>query len=187
MKLYKQLNFPNSLLEEIVQATKIEMSTLNLGEAQIHFLKTPIAILNEHLQKTYAGIPALFNCILFHRPGNFPQALHLDCNNDEPPQLMNCAINIPILNCEDSYMEWYDGEYTTRVNANKGSDGIIRKFIEIDWQEQPNLIDKTIINQPTLVKVGVPHKVSVINKTRSLITFRFNGNPSFNTISGFFS
>lgn len=185
--LYKTLNLPVSIIEQVKSATLVEMSGLNLTAAQIHFLKTPAIILNKHLQEKYPGIPTLFNCILFHRPGNFPQALHLDCNNDEPPQLMNCAINIPILNCEDSYMEWYDGEYTTRVNANKGSDGIVRKFIEIDWQVQPNLIDKTIINQPTLVKVGVPHKVSVIDKTRSLITFRFNGNPSFDTISGFFS
>lgn len=183
MILYKKLNFTNSLLEEIVQATKIEMSTLNLDATQIHFLKTPIAILNEHLQKTYAGIPELFNCILFHRPGNFPQALHLDCNNDDPPKIMNCAINIPIMNCENSYMEWYTGDYTTSANSGTGPDGIVRKFIELKWKSTPQLINKTIIDCPTLVRVGQPHKVSVIDKTRSLITFRFRGNPTFESIS----
>lgn len=185
MELYKKLSFDTAIIEQVRQATLVEMSTLHLHEAQIHFLRTPIAIMNGYLQKHYPGIPSLFNCILFHRPGNFPQALHLDCNNDNPPQLMNCAINIPILNCEDSYMEWHSGNYSTSINSSTGPDGIVRKFIDIAWTSQPQMIDKTIIDSPSLVRVGIPHKVSVINKTRSLITFRFNGNPTYETVSTF--
>jgi hypothetical protein len=185
MELYKKLSFDATIIEQVRQATLVEMSTLNLNEAQIHFLRKPITIMNEYLQKHYPGIPNLFNCILFHRPGNYPQALHLDCNNNNPPQIMNCAINIPILNCEDSYMEWYNGNYSTSVNSSTGPDGIVRKFIDIAWNGQPQIIDKTIIDSPSLVRVGIPHKVSIINKTRSLITFRFNGNPTYETISSF--
>lgn len=183
MQLYKKLNLPEFLIEEIKNATFNEMSRLNLEAAQIHFLTNPVTILNRHFIENNVSVPLIRSCILFHRPANFPQALHLDCNNDNPPQIMNCAINIPIMNCENSYMEWYNGDYSTSVNSVTGPDGIIRKFINIEWDGQPQLIDKTIIDSPSLVRVGVPHKVSVINKTRSLITFRFNGNPTYETIS----
>jgi hypothetical protein len=182
MELYKKLSFDTSIIEQVRQATLAEMSTMNLNEAQIHFLRKPIVIMNEYLQKHYPGIPNLFNCILFHRPGNYPQTLHLDCNNDNPPQIMHCAINIPILNCEDSYMEWYSGNYSTSVNVSTGIDGIVRKFINLNWNEDPSLIDKVIIDKPTLVRVGIPHKVTVIDKTRSLITLRFQNNPTFDNI-----
>lgn len=182
MKLFKTLNFNDNIVEQIKQATLMEMSRIDLDSGQLHFLRKPGEVLNSYLQQTYPGIPHLFSCILFYRPAGYPQALHLDCNNDDPPQVIDCAINIPILNCDDSYMEWYSGAYNTKVNSNQGMDGFIRKFIELDWKEEPKLLDKTIINGPTLVKVGQPHKISVVDKTRSLITFRFKGNPSFDNI-----
>ena len=98
---------------------------------------------------------------------------------------MNCGINIPIANCEDSYMEWYNGNYSTSVNSSTGPDGIVRKFIDLKWGDYPKLIGKTIIDSPTLVRVGLPHKVSVVDKTRSLITLRFQDNPTFEYISTF--
>lgn len=185
MELFKKLNLNNDIVNELRTVTLTEMSNLNLESAQIHFLKAPREILNRYLQQKYPGIPDLFNCILFHRPGNFPQALHLDCNNDNPPKLMNCGINIPIANCEDSYMEWYNGDYSTSINSSTGPDGIVRKFIDLKWGDYPKLIGKTIIDSPTLVRVGLPHKVSVVDKTRSLITLRFHNNPTFEYISTF--
>lgn len=183
MQLYKKLNLPEFLIDTIKNATLNEMSNLNLASAQIHFLRDPVNILNRYFMENNINVPLIRSCMLFHRPANFPQALHLDCNNDDPPKIMNCAINIPIRNCEDSYMEWYDGEYNTKVNSNKGADGIIRKYLDLEWKAQPNLIDKTIIDAPTLVRVGIPHKVTVIDKTRSLITLRFQNNPTFDDIS----
>lgn len=182
MQLYKKLNLPDSLISKIKDATLNEMSNLNLASAQLHFLKDPVFILNRYFIENNINIPLIRSCILFHRPGNYPQALHLDCNNDDPPKIMNCAINIPIANCEDSYMEWYDGNYSTSVNASTGPDGIIIKFIDLKWGDHPRLLDKTIIDSPTLVRIGLPHKVSVVDKTRSLITLRFQNNPAFEDI-----
>ena len=183
MQLYKKLNLPNSLIKEIKDVTVNEMSRLTLSAAQIHFLTEPMYALNRYFVKNNINIPLIRSCILFHRPANFPQALHMDCNNNDPPQLINCGINIPIINCDDSYMEWYKGNYATKINAVTGTDGVVRKFINLDWKEHPTLIDRVIIDTPTLVKVNVPHKVTVINKTRSLITLRFQDNPTFDDIS----
>lgn len=185
--MYKKLNLPKSLIETLQNATLEEMASLNLLSVQIHFLAKPINILNNYFVKNNIDIPSIRSCMLFHRPGNFPQPLHFDCNNDNPPQPVNCGINIPIKNCEDSYMEWYSGNYTTRVNAVTGPDNIVRTYIDLDWKESPKLVERTIIDAPTLVKVNVPHKVTVTNKIRSLITLRFQNNPTFEDIRKLFS
>lgn len=182
MKLFKKLSLDNNLINQLQIATQREMAGLNLSSAQIHFLSEPVYIFNSYLALRQIR-PLVRSCILFHRPGNFPQTLHIDCNNDDPPQLMNCAVNIPILNCEDSYMEWYSGEYTTDVNSQVGPDGKTRKFIELNWQGQPEILTRTIIDQPTLVRVNQPHKVTVTDRTRSLITLRFFNNPTFEAIA----
>jgi hypothetical protein len=181
--LFKKISLDAGVVADIKACALEEMTQLDLTSAQIHFLTKPQYILGRYLNKQYPQLPRLHNCLLFHRPGNFPQALHIDCNNDDPPRQMLAAINIPLLNCEDSYMEWYGGQYKTVVNAATGPDGKVRKFLDLQWLSAPELLDKTIIDQPTLVRVNVPHRVSVISRTRSLITFRFAENPAFDAVA----
>lgn len=183
--LYKKLNFPDHLIDAVTAAAVSEMMKLDLPSAQIHFLTSPVHLFNNYLISEKIK-PIVRSCMLFHRPGNYPQPLHIDCNNDDPPQLIKCAINIPIRNCEDSYMEWYEGDYSTSVNSAIGADGRTRKFIDLAWQAEPRLLDQTVIDQPTLVKVNVPHKVSTIDRTRSLITLRFIDNPEFDNVAELF-
>lgn len=181
--LYKKIAIDAEVIEDIKACALEEMSGLTLDQAQIHFLSKPQYILGRYLKAKYPQLPSLHNCLLFHRPGGFPQALHIDCNNDDPPKQMLCAVNIPLLNCEDSYMQWYTGRYHTVVNAVTGWDGKVRKYLDLAWDGEPELIDQTIIDQPTLVRVNIPHRVTVINRTRSLLTFRFVGNPDFDAVA----
>jgi hypothetical protein len=181
--MYKKLILPRDLITEIQITAIEEMSTFDVNSGQLHFLIKPQHVMGKYLKMTYPELPFLYNCLLFHRPPNFQQALHIDCNNEDPPQLINCAINIPLQNCDDSYMEWYSGAYTTEVNATVGQDGRTRKFVELAWQGEPQLIEKTIIDQPTLVRVNQPHRISCISRVRSLITFRFSKNPDFDTVA----
>jgi hypothetical protein len=187
MSLYKKLNLPHTLVEEIKNCALAEMQDIQFGSMQLYFLKKPQYVLGMYLKQHYPVLPSLYNCILFYRPGDVQQELHIDCDNSEPPKLMQCAINIPILNCDDSYMEWYHGDYSTSVNAVQGNDGITRKFINLNWQQQPHLIEKVIIDAPTLVRVNVPHRITKTTQTRGLITMRFAGNPDFNQIEKLFS
>jgi hypothetical protein len=185
MQLHKKLNLPDSIIKEITSAAANEMLGLDLPSAQIHFLTSPVHLFNNYLLGKKIK-PLVRSCMLFHRPGNYPQPLHIDCNNDDPPQLIKCAINIPIKNCEDSYMEWYSGDYSTSVNSAVGADGRTRKFIDLAWQADPVLLNHSVIDQPTLVRVNVPHKVSTTDQTRSLITLRFVDNPEFDDIAELF-
>jgi hypothetical protein len=190
MLLYKKLNLPAALIEEIKNCALAEMQDMQFNSMQLYFLKKPQYVLGKYLKENYPDLPSLYNCILFRRPGGYPQPIHLDCNNEDPPQGIKCAINIPLLNCEDSYMEWYTGDYEISVASVKGRDGIVRKHLDLIWagddedeDTMPEVIDRVIIDQPTLVAVNQPHAVTVTDRTRSLITFRFATNPDFEQVA----
>jgi len=188
MKLFKTLNLPDSLIEEIKNCALTEMQDMQFGAMQLYFLKKPQYILGKYLKENYPALPSLYNCILFRRPGGYQQPIHLDCNNDDPPQGIKCAINIPLQNCDDSYMEWYTGDYEISVASVKGRDGIVRKHLELIWSDDdddfmPDVVDRVIIDTPTLVAVNQPHAVTVTDRTRCLITFRFATNPDFEQVA----
>lgn len=184
MTLYKKIELPPAVLEEIKNSALAEMQEIQFSSMQLYFLKKPQYILGEYLKENYPDLPGLYNCILFRRPGGYQQPIHLDCNNDDPPKGMKCAINIPLINCDDSYMEWYTGDYEISVAAVTGRDGIVRKHLELVWGAgTPDVIDRVIIDQPTLVAVNHPHAVTVTDRTRCLITFRFKTNPDFNEVA----
>jgi len=188
MTLYKKLNLPDSLINEIKNCALAEMQDMQFGAMQLYFLKKPQYILGRYLKENYPDLPSLYNCILFRRHGGYQQPIHLDCNNDDPPQGIKCAINIPLLNCDDSYMEWYTGDYEISVASVKGRDGIVRKHLELIWSDDdedymPDVADRVIIDTPTLVAVNQPHAVTVTDRTRCLITFRFATNPDFEQVA----
>jgi|Laugresu1bdmlbsd_1035121.scaffolds.fasta_scaffold39422_2 hypothetical protein len=189
MTLYKKLNLPDSLIEEIKNCALAEMQDMQFGAMQLYFLKRPQYILGRYLKENYPDLPSLYNCILFRRHGGYQQPIHLDCNNDDPPQGIKCAINIPLLNCDNSYMEWYTGDYEISVASVKGRDGIVRKHLELIWSDdddddfKPDILDRVIIDTPTLVTVNQPHAVTVTDRTRCLITFRFATNPDFEQVA----
>ena len=184
MKLYHKLNLNEDLVQRIKDAALGDMKSINLANGQMHFLKEPALCLNEFLSSEL--LPRVYNCILFHRPGGVQQPIHNDCNNKNPPETISCAINIPLINCEDSYMEWFEGDYSTKISEALGKDGITRRYVDLDWNTPPKVIDRIVIDAPYLVRVSVPHRVTITNKPRSLITLRFEGNPSFETIHQLF-
>lgn len=186
MLLYKKLNLPKTLVEEIKNCALAEMQDMQFNSMQLYFLKKPQYILGKYLKQNHPTLPSLYNCILFRRPAGYQQPIHLDCNNEDPPQGIKCAVNIPLINCDDSYMEWYTGDYKISVATVKGRDGIVRKHLDLIWADDdddddvmPDVIDRVIIDQPTLVAVNQPHAITVTDRTRCLITFRFETNPDF--------
>lgn len=157
----------------------------NVVASTIGFLELPRRILEEHLKPL--GFPPLHTCILFSRPGGASQEIHVDCSSAEELELINCAINFPIENCDDSNMQWFGGDFDYSTSEYVGKDGIKRKYVTLNWSSDPREIDQTIIDQPTLVKVCVPHRVSTTDKHRKLLTFRFKGNPDYDEIADLFN
>lgn len=90
----------------------------------------------------------------FVAPGT-SRGLHLDYNDPRWPTRANWALNIPIVNYENSAMEWYTGDYTSETYHRPG--GYISE--KLTWKSKPQLAESYCINSPTLVYVAVPHDV----------------------------
>lgn len=184
---YEKLNSLLDLIPELKSAAEKEIQYRgedNVIAGTIGFLELPRRILENRLLPM--GFPALHTCILFSRPGGGTQEIHVDCSSAEELELINCAINIPIDNCDDSYMVWYDGNYDCATSEYIGKDNVKRKYVTLKWNDTPYEINRTIIDQPALVKVCVPHNVTQTQKHRKLLTFRFKGNPSYEEIVALF-
>lgn len=184
---YKKLNFLSDIIPDLKSAAEKELRYRgedNVIASTIGFLELPRRILEKRLM--LLGFPALHTCILFSRPGGATQEIHVDCSSSEQLELINCAINIPIDNCHDSYMVWYGGKYDYSTSEYMGKDNVKRKYVTLTWNETPHEIDRTIIDYPALVKVCVPHNVTTTQKHRKLLTFRFKGNPHYEDIEALF-
>ena len=184
---YTKLNFLETLIPELKTAAEKEIQYRgehNVVAGTIGFLESPRRILESYLLPM--GFPGLHTCILFSRPGGAAQEIHVDCSSAEQLELINCAINVPIDNCDDSYMIWYGGHYDCATSEYMGKDNVKRKYATLKWHKEPEELDRTIIDVPSLVKVCVPHNVTTTQKHRKLLTFRFKGNPSYEDISALF-
>jgi hypothetical protein len=184
---YTKLNFLANLIPELKAATEREIKFRgedNVVASTIGFLELPRRILEQHLLQY--GFPELHTCILFSRPAGEVQEIHVDCSSADDLELIRCAINVPIENCDDSNMVWYGGEYKFSTSEYIGKDRIKRKYVTLNWHNTPEELDRTIINVPSLVKVCVPHNVTTTQKHRKLLTFRFKGNPSYEEIAELF-
>ena len=181
---YTKLNSLAHLVPQLKSAMDREINYRGEGNViagTIGFLELPKRILDEYL-KPY-GLPPLHSCILFSRPGGATQEIHVDCSSADELELIKCAINFPMENCDDSDMLWFDGDYECSTAEYVGKDNIKRKYVTLNWASEPAEIDRTIIDQPTLVRVCIPHQVSTTNKHRKLLTFRFKGNPDYDEIA----
>jgi hypothetical protein len=116
-----------------------------------------------------------FGIMFFVRP-NVSRGLHVDYNNKEVwDTTQNWALNIPIVNCDNSQMEWYDGDYTEETITRPN--GIISN--KLTWNSDPVLVESCVINKPTLVHVDMPHDVKNFGTDhRVLLSLRINPNIS---------
>jgi hypothetical protein len=183
MTLYKKIPALNYLIPELTNLMNQELTqrgTDNVVVRSLGFLHTPTKLLNNLLMPL--GFPALKSCILFSRAGGVLQNIHIDNTSAAEFEIVNCAINFPIENC-NNYMYWYQGVYDVSPVATVDPGGITRKYSDLIWHTGPQEIDKTIIDVPTLVNVSVPHNIQRVPEHRKILTFRFVDNPSYDKIA----
>jgi hypothetical protein len=94
------------------------------------------------------------------------------------PKRAHCRINIPILNCDDTYTEFYSGGVqNTRMMPN----GYYASFIVEDDDHPVVFKDSIEIKLPTVIRVQEPHRV-IINGTpvpRITISLFMDRDPVF--------
>jgi len=100
--------------------------------------------------------------LMMSQPGLNDRGIHVDGKLVKPGD--NWALNIPIYNCENSDMVWYDGLYEKRTeNSN-----------HLTWNSEPVEVERVKLIRPLLVRTNKPH--TVINYSpvsRSILSIRF--------------
>jgi hypothetical protein len=110
------------------------------------------------------------SAIMFINQPGFVQDMHVDGFDPARINASNTALNLPILNCDNGPMSWYDGEYYLTKSPHNTI-----KYLKLNWTSGPNLVCKKIINKPTLVKINVPHHIeNQSNMPRLMLSVRFS-------------
>ena len=99
------------------------------------------------------------SAIVFAQSPENIQGLHVDGFNTQRIGASNWALNLPIT--EVGEMLWYGGKFNLAV-ADSGTSAL--KYLKLNWQEEPRVIESLIVDRPTIVRVDIPHQV--INQSR---------------------
>ena len=95
-------------------------------------------------------------------PGNI-QELHVDGFSVTRQGASNWALNLPI--AEVGEMLWYSGQY--KLSETSNGQGL--KYLEMQWQQEPQVCQSVMIDKPTVVRIDVPHRVINHSENRRLI------------------
>ena len=110
--------------------------------------------------------------LIFQSRPNENPVIHVDGKDLDRTKASQVALNIPILNCKDSHMIWYDGEYDLSVHPTGSNPEVYS--LGLKWHKGPNEVFCQEIDRPALVRVNVPHRV--VNqqpKPRVMLSMRF--------------
>lgn len=127
--------------------------------------------LTDVLESTLGSKLKLKSAIVFGQGPSSTQAIHVDGNGINRKGASNCALNIPIANCDAGEMIWYSGKFHLSETAN--TQGL--KYLELNWDEEKQIQQSIIVDKPTIVKIDVPHQViNHSDKRRLMLSVRFS-------------
>lgn len=160
----------NYILEKVVPNEPPGLISKTFTLYNQDFMLTMYKLLNGPLAKHGFVNRIPKGAILFGNGPGQSAGIHIDGYSLERKNASNFALNIPILNCDQGWMNWYKGEYD--LVEDKTKEGL--KLLKIEWKGEPEIIERALINEPTLVKVNVPHNVeNLSNQQRLMLSIRF--------------
>lgn len=148
-------------------------------------------LLNEWLNNF--DLPEIDYAVLFQKkclPELKNNNIHIDYN-DALGVLSKAVVNFPIMNCLDTKMTWWSGNYSwTKKYASKRAETSLEKtqncsipFADLHWHSEPELAEiYNIGDKVFLAKVDTPHSVTAGNQFRIVLSLRLQGNPDFQTL-----
>jgi len=97
-----------------------------------------------------------------------------------------CAFNVPILNCDQGTMDWFNNnEYSSYPVGNAYTTiRVSNEQIRQGKSFETNPMYSTLVDVPTLLNTNQWHRVDNRNsdKFRWMLSLRFVDNPSYNTV-----
>jgi len=169
MEFYKEINLPSwPLIQEFCRKKwhgKFTTSQTFTG-GDLFFIGS---LLSRDIKQELGLDVQIKTAIMFINEPRFLQDLHVDGFSVERINSSNTALNVPILNCDNGPMTWYDGKF----NLTESPHNTI-KYLKINWEEEPTIAEHKIINKPTIVKIDIPHHIeNQSDEPRLMLSVRF--------------
>ncbi len=158
------------ILEKVVPNEPKGLISKVFGINDTEFMSTAYRLLSGPLEKH--GFPGRIpkGAILFGNGPNASAGIHIDGYSLERKNASNFALNIPIQNCHQGYMNWYKGDYN--LVETKTKEGLAH--LKIEWKEKPEIAERILVDVPTIVRVHIPHNVENLSDQRRLmLSIRF--------------
>lgn len=131
------------------------------GETELS--KETVDSINNTLLKH--NLPQMHNILAFVRRNekNSFRTLHIDENDS---QIFNSSIIFPVEGCDNSYMYWATGDYTTELTSHPTNN---TKYSLLKWNSDIQILDECEITSPTVVRVDIPHDAYTNNEWARVI------------------
>lgn len=100
------------------------------------------------------------------------------------------ALNIPVLNCNLGYMDWFDKDYQQVLYDNKYTK--VRLTLDEDdhrpFRIEDNPSYQTLVDTPSIINTNIWHRIDnrKNNNYRWMLSIRFCNNPSFESLCSLF-
>lgn len=114
-------------------------------------------------------------CAGFIRSPRLAAPIHIDDGHEGSTTLL--ALNLPILNCKDTYHYWFDIPASDLGTIHDRGNTYRSMPVDFDWTTLPQL-DRLELTEPHLVRIDLPH--NVVNDTdnyRMILSIRFHPQP----------
>jgi hypothetical protein len=139
--------------------------------------------LNEELSSR--GLPKLLYATCFARGRDHTQGIHID--GGAYYEITNSSLNIPIIGCENTEMQWFEGDYKIEKRTSINDLGLEISYNIVKWgdQETIKVADSLELTTSHFVRVNTPHRaISNKEQPRAVLALRFYENL---TIEDFYS
>lgn len=96
-----------------------------------------------------------------------------------------CALNVPLVNCDKGLMQWFDTEYETVQIDNKYTKvRLLKKDVD---QTTLTAAFSTVVDKSSIVSTNNWHRIqNVGNEERYMLSVRFKYNPTFEQVANAF-
>ena len=184
-KFYRYIDIPNlnDIVNELSQFYDLNKLNKNKAESWVYIyseVKHKLPNLNKFLQRSKVEIPMLK---FYSVPPNGILGHHTDGPLDGSAYCPAFSFNIPLLNCNNTYVHYFDCEPTNlkildRINVKDGlvQEGFLGSaYTPID-RTKVTEIAKAEVNRPIIIKTDIVHSASNPNPN----TFRIIAGVRFN-------
>lgn len=175
--------FNLTCFNEIKEFTKEFMQQYDQEQIYATMVPLPQALIDAFNDEMYAvGLGKARHFMAIKRK-NYSTKDKKYCHID----LVHMTIILPIENCENSVMFFYDGDYELESRQHGKNYGL--NYGHIIWNSDDAEYYEECITVPTLTSANVPHSATSSDdgSYRLVLTIRLEGDPSFEEVCARFS